>query len=126
MKFSKSLLKRHLTNLINKAQIITDTKTKLSSKDQKKVLMNQFTYNQLVEAQSLMDSNFSKCCELICDIPYRIVEPQPSVTKSRQYVGSILVYSKTDTLRHIIRMLPKETFKNQQVPSNMTNNIIIF
>lgn len=122
-KYTKNTLKKQLTKLVSQIQVLTDTKTKLTPEQDKTFLVNEFVMDELKRALSLVDTDFTKCCELICNIPSHIVNPGPHATKKYKYVGSGEIYAATDSMRHTVRMLPDSAFKSKP-PKNATNNML--
>lgn len=119
-KYTRRQLKRLLTNTLKKVELLKDPKVALTPKENKTLLANQRVIDQLNEALELFDKNFNRSCELICEIPYQIVSPSPKVNiKKYPIIGSNEVYSRTDTLRHYVRMLPETDFENSKIWNNV-------
>lgn len=119
-KFTRNNLKRILTNTIKKMQLLENETTSLDKKQDKLLLANQKVISMLKESLEKFDTDFNKSCELICEIPYNIVNPGKDINKY-PFVGSSATYRITDTLRHYIRMLPESDFSNK----NIWNNVLI-
>lgn len=119
-KFTRNNLKRMLSNTVDKLQLLESETTPLNKKQDKTLLANQKIISMLKEALEKYDTDFNKSCELICEIPYNIVNPGSDMDKY-PIIGSSATYSRTDTLRHYVRMLPETDFSNK----NVWNNVLV-
>lgn len=119
MKYSRKNLKKQLKSTIDEIQLLKDSKTPLSNEENQTLLANEEVISTLKEALSLFETDFNKSCELICEIPYLIVSPSKKTNlKKYKFVGSNEVYSRTDSLRHHIRMLSESDFSNKKIWNN--------
>jgi len=115
-KFTRNSLKRMLINTINKIQPLPEENASLSKKDNKILMGNERVIKDLNKALQIFDKDFNKACELICNLPYQMVGPHSEINlKQNPIVGSDAAYSRTDTLRHYVRMLPETDFSNSKV-----------
>ena len=125
-------LNRDLNKLIKSLKVNNKiTQVLPNDRSEKELICNRIVLNDLKKAQNYLKiGSFEKAANLICNIPYTIygygVDEQnileSKTKKKRLYVGSNAVYSKTDTLRHYIRMIDLtdvSSMRNKKIWNNV-------
>ena len=100
------LFQKSVVHFLKHVKPIKNRTTPLTNKQELTLLANKAVINAMQRAVKLLsEDKADRAFNIICNIPYTIVNPHPEIQKQQRYVGSDATYSALDKIRHYIRMM---------------------